>query len=317
LNGQLRLCELPVPGVADGESLVRVTLTGICNTDLEIVRGYAGFNGTLGHEFVGVVESSPDPGLIGQRVVGEINAGCGSCKLCEARDPRHCLQRTVLGIVERDGAFADYLRLPTANLLVVPAGIPDRAAVFTEPIAAACEILDQVAIDERMRVAVLGDGKLGQLIARVLKTSGCELILIGKYPEKLRLAEQAGIRTGLKDRLTIAPADRFDIVVEATGSPQGFEMAVGLTRPGGKLILKSTFHDVVKIDLSRIVVDEISLIGSRCGRFDRALDLLARGDVDPHPLITAEYSLDDGVAAMAEARRNGVVKVLLNHRRDN
>lgn len=317
LNGQLRLSELPVPMAAEGEALVRVTMAGICNTDLEIVRGYAGFNGTIGHEFVGVVESAPEPDLVGCRVVGEINAGCGRCRLCQSGDPRHCLERTVLGIVGRDGAFADYLRLPMANLLVVPETVPDRAAVFTEPIAAACEILDQVKIGAGMRVAVLGDGKLGQLIARVLGTTGCDLVLIGKYPEKLRLAEDAAIKTVLKDQVNIAPAERFDLVVEATGSPQGFEMAVALTRPGGRLVLKSTFHGAVTIDLSRIVVDEISLIGSRCGRFDRALELLVSGEVDPLPLVSSEYSLDEGMAAMVEAGRHGVVKVLLNHHQVN
>lgn len=315
MNGQLRLHDVAKPA-APGEALVRVTMAGICNTDLEIVRGYAGFNGTLGHEFVGIVESSPDPALIGQRVVGEINAGCGGCDLCRAGDPRHCLNRSVLGIVGREGAFADYLSLPSANLLVVPEGVSDRAAVFTEPLAAAGEILDQVAVGEGTRVAVLGDGKLGQLIARVLQTTGCQLVLIGKYPEKLRLAEQAAIRTAHKDQFEVAPADRFDLVVEATGSPQGFEMALGLTRPRGVLVLKSTFHGAVTIDLSRIVVDEISLVGSRCGRFDRALDLLARGAVDPEPLISAEYRLDEGLTAMAEAARNGVVKVLLNNGRN-
>lgn len=312
LNGQLQLRDLPVPSAAAGEALVRVTMAGICNTDLEIVRGYAGFSGTLGHEFVGVVEEAPDPALIGCRVVGEINAGCGTCQLCRAGDPRHCLTRSVLGIVGRDGAFADYLRLPVRNLLVIPDGVPDRAAVFTEPLAAAGEILDQVAIGAGTRVAVLGDGKLGQLIARVLQTTGCELVLIGKHPEKLRLAQQASLSTVLRDQLEVAPADRFDVVVEATGSPQGFEMALGLTRPRGQLVLKSTFHGAVSIDLSRIVVDEISLIGSRCGRFDRALDLLARGAVDPQPLISAEYRLDEGLAAMAEAGRSGVVKVILH-----
>lgn len=308
--GKLEVRDVAAP-VAGGEALVRVTLAGICNTDLEIVRGYAGFEGTLGHEFVGVVEESPVRSLIGQRVVGEINAGCGECELCLGNDPRHCLKRTVLGIVGRDGAFAEYLRLPVANLLPIPDIVTDRQAVFTEPLAAAGEILDQVSIDGMQRVAVLGDGKLGQLIVRVLKTTGCDLVLIGKHREKLEMAERAGIRTMLRDDLNCAPQDRFDIVVEATGSPQGFELALGLTRPRGVLVLKSTFHGGVTIDLSRLVVDEISLIGSRCGRFDRALALLASGAVDPEPLISGQFPLVDGVAALAEAGKRGVMKVLL------
>lgn len=311
-NGHLSLNDLPLPAPGpEGEALVRVILAGICNTDLEIVRGYAGFSGTLGHEFVGVVEESPAPALIGQRVVGEINAGCGHCDLCRAGDSRHCPGRTVLGIVGRDGAFAEYLRLPVGNLLVVPDSVSNRAAVFTEPLAAAAEILDQVTIGPADRVAVLGDGKLGQLVARVLRTAGCDLTLIGKHEAKLKLADEAGIRTLLKDELSAESRHRFDIVVEATGSPSGFEMALGLTRPRGVLVLKSTFHGAVAIDLSRIVVDEISLIGSRCGRFERALELLAAGAVDPSPLISSCYPIDRAVEALTEAGRKGVMKVLL------
>lgn len=314
VEGRLEVRDVALPESC-GEALVRVTLAGVCNTDLEIVRGYAGFEGTLGHEFVGVVEDGPDRGLIGQRVVGEINAGCGECVLCLGGDPRHCLSRTVLGIVGRDGTFAEYLRLPVANLLPVPDVITDRQAVFTEPLAAACEILDQVAIGRTQRVAVLGDGKLGQLIARVLKTTGCDMVLIGKHREKLELAERAGIRTVLKDALDVLPEDRFDIVVEATGSPQGFEMALGLTRPRGVLVLKSTFHGGVTLDLSRLVVDEISLIGSRCGRFEQALELLASGAVDPEPLITGQLPLIEGVTAIAEAGKPGVMKILIGDSR--
>lgn len=310
LDGRLQLRGVAKPAAA-GEALVRVTLAGICNTDLEIVRGYANFQGTLGHEFVGVVEESPDRAQIGRRVVGEINAGCGECELCLRRDPRHCLNRTVLGIVARDGAFAEYLRLPAVNLRPVPEAVSDRAAVFTEPLAAACEILDQVPIGPAYRVAVLGDGKLGQLIARVIQTTGCDLLLIGKHVGKLELAKRAGIRTVWHGDLTISPRERFDLVVEATGSPGGFATALDLTRPRGILVLKSTFHGPVSIDTSRIVVDEISLIGSRCGRFDRALAMLAEGKVDLAPLIAAEFPLADGVAAMDKAAQPGMMKVLL------
>ena len=308
LDGRLQLRGVAKPAAA-GEALVRVTLAGICNTDLEIVRGYANFQGTLGHEFVGVVEESPDRAQIGRRVVGEINAGCGECELCLRRDPRHCLNRTVLGIVARDGAFAEYLRLPAVNLRPVPEAVSDRAAVFTEPLAAACEILDQVPIGPAYRVAVLGDGKLGQLIARVIQTTGCDLLLIGKHVGKLELAKRAGIRTVWHGDLTISPRERFDLVVEATGSPGGFATALDLTRPRGILVLKSTFHGPVSIDTSRIVVDEISLIGSRCGRFDRALAMLAEGKVDLAPLIAAEFPLADGVAAMDKAAQPGMMKV--------
>ena len=217
-NQQLHLTDMPAPN-RDGEALVRVTTAGICNTDLEIVRGYANFSGTLGHEFVGIVESSPDPSQISSRVVGEINAGCGQCALCQAGDARHCANRTVLGIVGRDGAFAEYLSLPAVNLLQVPDTVSDRQAVFTEPLAAACEILTQVKITPQHRVAVIGDGKLGQLIARVLATTNCDLLLIGKHADKLQLAAQAGIATSLLS--DIDPARQFDFVVEASGAAAG------------------------------------------------------------------------------------------------
>lgn len=310
-NNELKLAEVDLARRAD-EALVRVTKAGICNTDIEIVRGYAGFNGTLGHEFVGVVEDSPDKSQVGRRVVGEINAGCGRCELCRKNDPRHCLNRTVLGIHSRDGAFAEYLSLPPQNLLVVPDGVSDRQAVFTEPLAAACEILDQVEINRSHRVAVIGDGKLGQLIARVLATTGCDLILIGKHANKLELARQAGIKTTELGVLEIEPASRFDFVVEASGSANGLRLALELVRPRGAIILKSTFHGAVELNTSRIVVDEISVIGSRCGRFEQALKLLESGKVNVEPLIANEFKLTEGVKAMAEAQRPGVLKVLLS-----
>jgi threonine dehydrogenase-like Zn-dependent dehydrogenase len=309
-KGELQVQEVPPP-IAAGEALVRVRLAGICNTDLEIVRGYAGFEGTLGHEFVGVVEESPDPSWVGDRVVGEINAGCGDCVRCQAGDPRHCDGRTVLGIVGRDGAFADLVRLPLANLVRVPEGVSDRQAVLTEPLAAAGEILNQTAVGPGHRVAVLGDGKLGQLIARVLATTGCRLLLVGKHPRKLALAERAGVEGRLVDDLAVSPAERFDLVVEATGSPVGLARALEWVRPRGVVVLKSTFHGPVTVDTSRLVVDEITLLGSRCGRFDQALALLAAGEVEVDSLLEAQYPLTEGVAAMAHAARPGVMKVLL------
>ncbi|MFN7928890.1 MAG: alcohol dehydrogenase catalytic domain-containing protein [Blastocatellia bacterium] len=309
-NQQLTLTDVPLPERA-GEALVRVTMAGICNTDLEIVRGYANFQGTLGHEFVGVVEVSPDAAQIGARVVGEINAGCGQCALCLAGDARHCAERTVLGIVGRDGAFAEYLRLPAVNLLRVPDEVSDEQAVFAEPLAAACEILEQVTITPAQRVAVIGDGKLGQLIARVLTTTGCTLWLIGKHVEKLQLAAEAGIATLALPQLTSTLHRSFDFVVEASGAATGLQLALELVRPRGTIILKSTFHGAVQLDTARIVVDEISVIGSRCGRFAPALALLASGQVNVAPLISATFPLTAGVAAMQQAVQAGQLKVLL------
>lgn len=310
INGKLELAEVATPH-RGGEALVRVTLAGICNTDLEIVRGYADYNGTLGHEFVGVVEDSPDPAQVGQRVVGEINAGCGACQLCLGGDARHCLQRTVLGIVGRHGAFAEYLSLPPQNLLLVPETVSDRQAVFTEPLAAACAILEQITITPEQRVAVIGDGKLGQLIARVLATTGGELLLIGKHHAKLELAATAGIKTIELSAFNIDPATRFDVVVEASGQASGLRLALDLVRPRGQIILKSTFHGAVELDTARIVVDEISIIGSRCGRFAAALSLLAAGRVEVEDMIADEYKLADGVTALATAQQPGVLKILL------
>jgi threonine dehydrogenase-like Zn-dependent dehydrogenase len=311
-NGVLQLADLEIPK-RSGEALVRVTMAGICNTDLEIIQGYANFNGTLGHEFTGIVEHSPDESQIGRRVVGEINAGCGSCELCRQGDPRHCLQRTVLGIRNRDGAFAEYLNLPPENLLLIPDAVNDRQAIFTEPLAAACEVLDQVAIVQSQRVAVIGDGKLGQLVTRVLAATGCDLVLVGKHASKLKLASEAGIHTIELDRMKVDPAQRFDCVVEASGSASGLNLALDLVRPRGTIVLKSTFHGAVKIDTSRVVVDEITIVGSRCGRFEKALELLEAGTIDVEPMIAGEFNLADGISAMAEAQRSGVLKVLLRN----
>jgi threonine dehydrogenase-like Zn-dependent dehydrogenase len=306
-DNTLRLDDI-APPQRSGEALIRLLVAGICSTDLEIVRGYAGFAGTLGHEFVGVVESCEDPSWIGQRVVGEINIGCAVCDVCRNEDARHCPSRTTLGIRSRDGAFAEYLSLPAENLRAVPANVPDRQAVFTEPLAAACEILDQVAITPRDRVAVIGDGKLGQLIARVLATTGCELTLIGKHENKLALAAQAGIHAVL---LRDLKTGRFDRIVEATGSNHGLQLAINLVRPRGTVLMKSTIHGNVSLDTSKVVVNEINLTGSRCGRFEPALDLLARGAIDVEPLITREFPLSYGVEAMEMAGKAGILKILL------
>jgi len=294
------------------EALVRVLVSGICNTDLEIARGYAGFNGTLGHEFVGVVEENADQKLVGRRVVGEINAGCGVCELCRAGDPRHCAARTVLGIVGRDGAHAEFLQLPAVNLLPVPDGIPDEHAAFAEPLAAACGILERVPITRDDRVAVIGDGKLGLLCVQVVALTGAPTVLIGKHDEKLRIAARRGIETSTPKEAA-KRVRQFDVVVEASGAESGFNLALDLLRPQGKLVLKSTFHGTTEINAARVVVDEISIVGSRCGRLGPALDLLKRSSIDVDSLISEEYSLSRGVHAMKRARAKGVLKVLLRN----
>ena len=305
----LKIHQLEKPHNAD-EALVRVLLSGICNTDLEIARGYAGFNGTIGHEFVGVVESSDNRKLVGQRVVGEINAGCGRCELCRGGDPRHCASRTVLGIVGRDGAHAEFLQLPNVNLIPVPKNIPDEQAVFTEPLAAACGILERAAITKSDRVAVIGDGKLGLLCAQVIALTGAETLLVGKHAEKLHIAERRGIETS-KPNEAARRQREFDVVVEASGAAPGFKLALDLLRPKGKLVLKSTFHGSTEIDAARIVVDEISIVGSRCGRFEPALDLLKKNAIDVDSLISEEHTLSNALKAMNRAKTRGILKVLL------
>jgi threonine dehydrogenase-like Zn-dependent dehydrogenase len=308
-NRRLSVRDIETPHNAN-EALVRVLLSGICNTDLEIARGYAGFNGTIGHEFVGVVEESNDANLIGRRVVGEINAGCGKCELCREGDPRHCASRTVLGIVGRDGAHAEFLQLPAANLIPLPEDIPDEQAVFTEPLAAACGILERVDINDRDRVAVIGDGKLGLLCAQVIALTGAATVLVGKHPSKLRIAERRGIETSIPTGAAKRQRE-FDVVVEASGAAEGFKLALNLLHPKGKLVLKSTFHGATEIDAARIVVDEISIVGSRCGRFEPAIDLLEKQTVDVASLISEEYPLAEGLNAMGRALSQGILKVLL------
>lgn len=301
--------ERPEPA---GEATVRVTLSGICNTDLEIARGYAGFRGTIGHELVGVVD---DPGggpiASGERVVGEINAGCGACERCAGGDARHCATRTVLGIVGRDGAHADVVRLPARNLVRVPDGVSDTAAVFVEPLAAACGVLERCPIERGARVAVIGDGKLGLLCALVLADAGHAPLVIGRHASKLRLVRERGLETiGVDGARRLGR--RFDVVVEASGGPGGFDLALDLLKPQGALVLKSTFHGATPIDAARVVVDEIRVIGSRCGRFAPALEVLTRGAVDPTVLVSEVIQLADGERAMARAAAPGVLKVLLS-----
>lgn len=307
-QNQLRLrTELPIPKPAPGEALVRVLQAGICNTDLELLRGYYPYTGILGHEFVGVVEQGNDH-LVGQRVVGEINAACGTCRFCQRGMPTHCEQRSVLGIVNRNGAFADYLCLPIANLHPVPDKVSTDAATFTEPLAAALEIQQQVSITPNDRVLVIGDGKLGQLVAQTIALTSCDLLAVGRHPDKLANLAARGIQTGLVD--AIAPKS-FDVAVECTGNPEGFAIALNSLRPRGTLVLKSTYAGKLRLDASAIVVDEITLVGSRCGPFPAALELLASGKVDVLPLIQARYPLSEGLAAFEQAQRRGTMKILL------
>lgn len=308
-NNQLQiLTDIPVPEVPPGEALVRVLRAGICNTDLELLRGYYPYRGILGHEFVGLVEQGPEH-LLNKRVVGEINAVCGHCRFCRRGLPTHCENRTVLGIVNRHGAFAEYLCLPIQNLHPVPENVPTDAATFTEPLAAALEIQQQVILSSSDRVLVVGDGKLGQLVAQTLALTGCELLVIGRHPEKLALLNARGIQTALVD----AVKERaFDIVVECTGNPEGFAIARQALRPRGTLVLKSTYAGNLSLDASSLVVDEITLIGSRCGPFPPALELLATAKVDVEPLIHAHYPLSQGLSAFEAAQGRGVLKVLLD-----
>lgn len=309
-DGRLRLdASSPLPRPLVDEALIRVRMAGICKTDLEIVRGYKGFSGILGHEFVGDVLESPNSGLCGQRVCGEINVGCGACARCRMGLPGHCARRTVLGILDRDGAFADFLALPAQNLHPIPASVPDTEAVFVEPLAAAYEILEQISIGRGDRVVVLGDGKLGLLCGQVLNRTGANVTLVGKHPEKLALATGFGLNTQLA-------ADEYrleaDVVVEATGSARGIETAAAIVRPRGTIILKTTVADAAPVDLSPVVVNEVTVVGSRCGPFERASTALMNREVDVAPLVEAIYPLSDALSAMERAARPGTLKVLLD-----
>lgn len=304
---ELSVRDIETP-VRPDEALVRVSLSGVCGTDIELTRGYYPYAGVIGHEFVGVVEAAPEPQWVGRRVVGEINVACGSCGPCRLGNRTHCSQRTVLGITGRDGCHAQYVSLPVTNLLTVPVGVSDEAAVFTEPLAAAVEILQQVHVRPTDRVLVVGAGRLGQLIARVLKLSGAELQVVARHDNQRELLVAAGVEAIAEDG---AAPRSYDIVVEATGSFSGFELARSAVRPRGTFVLKSTYHGFVELDLSPLVVDEITIVGSRCGPFAPALRLLEAGLVDPVPLIEATYALDRAVEAVEAAQRPRAMKVLI------
>ncbi|HXK30646.1 MAG TPA: alcohol dehydrogenase catalytic domain-containing protein [Candidatus Binatia bacterium] len=288
-------------------ALVRVHLAGICSTDLQIFKGYMGFRGVPGHEFVGSVSEGPEA-FRGKRVVGEINFGCGRCENCTRGLSRHCPNRSVMGILSADGAFAECVGVPAANLHLVPDKVSDEEAVFTEPLAAAFEILEQVQIDPGDQVLVLGDGKLGNLCAQVLRLTGANVTALGKHEDKLKLIKRAGVRTILlndwKPRL-------FDAVVEATGSASGLELALGAVRPRGTLVLKSTIAGNHDVSLAAIVINEITIIGSRCGLFAPALEALEEKSVSVTPLIEKIYPLNDGIEAVKHAARQGARKILL------
>jgi alcohol dehydrogenase len=319
-KGKLHKQEKQVPPLQPGWAIVRVRLAGICNTDIEILRGYHNFRGTPGHEFVGEVVKCAERGWIGRRVVGEINIGCAGfgrntkCGFCKHGIPTHCENRRVLGIIGHDGAFAEYLTLPICNLHRVPDRVSDEQAVFTEPLAAACEIIEQIEIREHREVAVLGDGKLAQLIARVLSAAGPRVTMIGKHAEKLALARAAGItamQLGHEKRGAVNAKKRWTMVVEATGSANGLEQALGMLEPRGTLVLKSTFHGATRFETWPIVVNELNVVGSRCGPCGPALRMLRDGKVDPRPLISRVFPLGEAAAAIRHAQRPGVMKVLI------
>jgi alcohol dehydrogenase len=308
-DGAVSVREKPMPARPQGYALLRLRMGGICDTDLELMRGYYGFTGTPGHEFVAEVVDADDRSLLGCRVVGEINLACTVCEWCRKGLGRHCPRRTVLGIAGHPGAFSEFFTLPERNLHRLDDALPDERAVFAEPLAAACEILDQVSIPADEPVAVLGDGKLGLLAAMLLQAHGYPVRLFGHHAHKLRIAAAAGVITGIAGSSPCSAA--FDWVVEATGSREGLVAAAALCRPRGTIVLKSTLHSEVAVNTAPLVVNEITVVGSRCGRFEAALPLLARQLIPVEPMIAARYPLRDAVAAFAHAARPGTLKVLL------
>ena len=306
--GTVSVRDVPVPELPTGYARVRVRVAGICNTDLELKRGYYGFAGIPGHEFVGdVVEGPPD--LRGRRVVGEINLACGQCALCAKGWGRHCATRTVLGILKHPGAFAEMLTLPVENLRVVPELVSDEEAVFTEPVAAACQILDQITIARDERVAVLGAGKLGLLISQVLQAHGAAVVLYGRHAAALDLARGWGIAVARAG--DASPVAEYAVVVDATGASDGLNRAIAMTRPRGTVVMKSTVTESVAVNTAAAIVHEITLLGSRCGRFEPALELLASGRVNVAEMIDSRFDLDNAALAFERAETKGVLKVLL------
>jgi threonine dehydrogenase-like Zn-dependent dehydrogenase len=308
-NGKVVLHKQARPRRPKGFALIRLLYGGICNTDIELQRGYYGFRGTPGHEFVGEVVEADDRSWVGERVVGEINLACGKCDWCARGLGRHCPKRTVLGIVKQPGAFREFLTLPEQNLRRVPRAIPSEEAVFVEPLAAACEILDQVRVPRGTPVAVLGDGKLGLLASQVLQAHGAHVHLYGRHKENLRIADQLGVSTEIAKKLPVA---KYEFVVEATGSAEGLKQAVQMTQPRGTVVMKSTVHGLVSIDSAPVIVNEITLVGSRCGRFEPALRLLAQRKVRVDAMISEALPLKSASQAFRDAAKSGVLKVLLH-----
>ena len=308
--GQVTVCQTALPVRPPQFALIRTQVAGICNTDLELQRGYYDFSGTPGHEFVGQVVEADTHELIGKRVVGEINIACGHCDFCAIGLGRHCAQRRVLGIVKHAGALAEYFVLPEANLHVLPPEIPSEQAVFLEPLAAACEILDQVQIPPGEHAAVLGDGKLGLLVAQVLNVHGCQVTLYGRHENKLALVRKSGVEAITAE---LRPHALYQLVVDCTGSARGLQDAVAMARPRGTVVMKSTVHGNVPIDTAPVIVNELTLVGSRCGRFEPAIELLRSGRVDVFGYVSAEFPLREAPAAFAEAARRGVLKVLVRN----
>ena len=309
LDGEAQIQDVPIPERPEGESLIRVVTAGVCNTDLELLKGYMDFSGVLGHEFVGIVERSDTNSLIGKRVVGEINCVCRTCDFCQREMPNHCANRTVLGILNRHGAFAEYLTLPDENLHVVPDGVEDDIAVFTEPLAAAHRILEQVEIEQSDRVIILGAGKLGQLIAQVLNPMTKHLLVVGKNDWKLEILKDLKIATA--DVYEPLQRNHADFVIDATGSYEGFTRAIELVRPEGTIVLKTTITHPTALEMSVPVINEIRIIGSRCGPFRPALESLATNAVSVGPLVSETYELPEAVHALQRARAREVMKVLI------
>jgi alcohol dehydrogenase len=303
-----------VPEPAENEALVRILLAGVCATDIEISRGYKDFKGVPGHEFVGIVEqvNGGYPGLVGKRVVGEINFGCGTCEYCLKGAERHCLSRTALGISEHDGVFAEFVAIPLRNLWEVPQSVDDETAVFTEPLAAVFEVFQEVHVAPLDKCAILGDGKMGILLALVLSKTWSHTVLVGKHDHKLAIAARQGVSTKKLDEINLKPS--YEIVIDATGSPEGVGIALGLVKPQGVIVLKTTVAEKSTVDLSRVVVNEIKVVGSRCGPFPPALGALARQRIDVKPLISAIYPFDQALAGLQKASEKEAIKVLLDFR---
>ena len=321
-NGLHYQTDHPIPKPKEKEALIRVTHAGICNTDIEIIKGYMSFHGIPGHEFTGIVEECEERNLIGKRVVGEINIGCNKCSYCKKKMQTHCPYRSVLGILNKDGVFAEYITLPVSNLHLIPDSISAEEAVFVEPLAAAFEILRQVNISSSDKVCILGDGKLGLLVGQVLASTACDLVVAGKHKEKLSILEEMGIKTelvstdtaGVIHKLSRQRGDeggQFDIVIDCTGSPLGIESALNIVKPGGKIILKTTVAESFPLDVNQFVIREVTLIGSRCGPFPPAINAIEAKKVNLLSLVSETFALEDGIKAFEFASLRGVLKVIL------